>query len=226
MMVAPQGNDVVLPRARRGTRLRRWAAGATAVALSLPLLAAGARPAAAAGPTPGVITSTGPLTKIAVSNDLSCAVNRAGDSHGEFYNDTACGTFLAVGTTTFGPANVPAGPQDPGTSGYKKFTPVSQTAVTGAGTAASPYQVVTRVTAGTTGIQVTQTDSYVVGQESYRTDVALTNVGASSANVVVYRASDCYLQNSDQGFGAADTSTGSVSCVGSSLQGTNHVPNS
>ncbi|MBV8691557.1 MAG: hypothetical protein JOY57_07870, partial [Actinobacteria bacterium] len=226
MMVAPQGNDVVLPRARRGTRLRRWAAGATAVALSLPLLAAGARPAAAAGPTPGVITSTGPLTKIAVSNDLSCAVNRTGDSHGEFYNDTACGTFLAVGTTTFGPANVPAGPQDPGTSGYKKFTPVSQTAVTGAGTAASPYQVVTRVTAGTTGIQVTQTDSYVVGQESYRTDVALTNVGASSANVVVYRASDCYLQNSDQGFGAADTSTGSVSCVGSSLQGTNHVPNS
>ncbi|HZQ83294.1 MAG TPA: hypothetical protein VFA83_00575 [Acidimicrobiales bacterium] len=173
-----------------------------------------------------MITSTGPLTKIAVSSDLTCAVNRAGDSHGEFYNDAACGTFVAVGSTVYGPATIPAGPKDPGTSGYKKFTPVSQTVVSGAGTAASPYQVVTRVNAGSTGIQVTQTDSYVTGQESYRTDVAVTNVGLSSANVVLYRAGDCYLQDSDLGFGAADAASGSVSCVGATLQGSSRVPNS
>jgi uncharacterized repeat protein (TIGR01451 family) len=45
--------------------------------------------------------------------------------------------------------------------------------------------------------------------------------------VVLYRAGDCYLQNSDAGFGRADPTTGSVSCVAGVVDGLgNHVPGS
>src|SRR3954471_21696722 len=109
-----------------GTARRVTAAiGAVALVFTTLALAGTAAPAGAAA-TPGTITSAGPLTKIFVSPDLNCSVNHTGDSHGEFYGDTACGTFVAVGNTTYGPATVPAGPKDPGTSGYKKFTKVSQ----------------------------------------------------------------------------------------------------
>jgi uncharacterized repeat protein (TIGR01451 family) len=71
---------------------------------------------------------------------------------------------------------------------------------------------VTVVGLGATGLQITETDSYVVGQETYRTDVVISNSGASSANAILYRAGDCFLQNSDFGFGAAEAN-GAVSCV-------------
>ena len=61
--------------------------------------------------TTGVITAAGPISKITVSTDLNCSVNYEGDTHGEFYGDSACGTFIAVGNTVYGPATVPAGPQ-------------------------------------------------------------------------------------------------------------------
>src|SRR4051812_17993447 len=45
----------------------------------------------------------GPLTHIVISPDLNCAVNHVADSVGEFFNDTACGTFLVVNGTLYGP---------------------------------------------------------------------------------------------------------------------------
>jgi hypothetical protein len=67
-----------------------------------------------------VITSNGPLTSIAIGNDLSCQVDHEGNgAGGEFYEGgsplvpfTDCGTWLAVGDTTFGRF-------------YEAFTPVS-----------------------------------------------------------------------------------------------------
>ncbi len=210
----------------KGTGAKAKIAGVVvAVALVAGMLAFGPRPAQAA--TAGVITSSGPLTKITTSPDLTCAVNYAGDTHGEFYDDTACGTFVSVGSTTYGPAAIPAGPKDPGTSGYKKFTPVSQSVVSGAGSAANPFKITTVVDAGTTKIRVTQTDTYVIGQQSYRTDIAVENKGLSSTNVVLYRAGDCYVNNDDKGFGQVDAATGAVSCVGASpTAGGGHTPNS
>jgi len=61
---------------------------------------------------------------------------------------------------------------------------------------------------------IIETDSYVVGQESYRTDVKVTNTGSGAHDLILYRAADCYLQNSDTGFGRVDTSTGAVSSPG------------
>jgi hypothetical protein len=90
---------------------------------------------------------------------------------------------------------------------------VSQSAVTGSGTSADPYKVVTVVDAGTTGLRVTQTDSYVAGQEQYRTDIAVSNSTAGAVNVTVYHAGDCYLQNSDVGYGYFDPTSQGIYCT-------------
>jgi hypothetical protein len=160
------------------------------------------------------ITSGGPLTKIVTSDTLNCQVYHQNDGEvGEFYHpdddEGDCGTFLAVGGTTYGPSVVQAGDQ----AVDVPFTSVNQSSVTGSGTQADPYKVVTVVDAGTTGLRVTQTDSYVAGQENYQTDVTVKNNGSSSQNAILYRAGDCYLQNLDFGLGSADSTTGVVRCV-------------
>ena len=147
------------------------------------------------------IVSSGPLTKIRTTPDLNCAVNHVADNVGEWYGDTACGTFVAVGGSLFGPAQVPAGSGVTGATGYVPFTPVSQAGPTGAGTQGSPYVITTVVALGTSGVRLTQTDSYVQGQESYRTDVALSSTDSAAHATIVYRAGDCYLQDSDDGLG-------------------------
>ena len=60
----------------------------------------------------------------------------------------------------------------------------------------------TVVDAGATGLRITETDTYVTGQESYRTDVKVSNTGGNPATTRIWRAADCYLQNSDVGWGA------------------------
>ena len=154
------------------------------------------------------ITSPGPLTNITISDELNCSVNHVSDVVGEFYGGTACATELAFGGQIYGPSSIPAGNSPGG------FTPVSQSAVTGSGTSGDPYKIVTVVDVGaSTGLRITETDSYVVGLEAYRTDVQVTNTGATAASVIVYRGGDCYLQNSDLGFGSVGNPTGAVACV-------------
>ena len=160
-------------------------------------------------PAPIAITSTGPLTRIETSPSLNCSVNHVADLAPEFYGATACGTLLVVDGTLYGPAAIPAGSA---ASPRTTWTFVSQTPATGAGTNASPRTIVTVVDAGTTGVRVTQTDSYVDGSESYRTSIAITDLSGSPHSLRLYRAGDCYLQNSDRGFGLLDATTGAVSC--------------
>ena len=156
-----------------------------------------------------VITSAGPLTRVAIGDDLRCAVNHTGDDSGEFYSDDACGTFVLVGTQRFSPADIPLGTAAVGTP----WTVVGQTPVSGSGTGSSPYTITTTVAAGTTGVRIVETDSYVVGQESYRTDVRIENTGGATQTGILWRAADCYLQDSDRGFGAAGSPAGAVACV-------------
>ena len=156
------------------------------------------------------ITSAGPLTSVSITSDLNCSVNHTGDTAGEFFGDTACGTFVRSGGNDYGPADVPAG-----NAGSPAYTPVSQTPVTGSGTAGDPYKIVTVVDLGTSNLRLTETDTYVVGSESYQTDVSIHNSGGSSVDAIIYRAADCYLQDSDSGFGSVDAATGAVACVNS-----------
>ena len=62
-------------------------------------------------------------------------------------------------------------------------------------------------------LTLTQTDTYVVGNEYYRTDMTLTNNTAEPLPAKLYHAADCYLQGSDSGFGFVDTNTHAVACA-------------
>jgi hypothetical protein len=184
------------------TQLR--VAAPVALALGALLLAA---PGALAAQQ--VISSDGPLTKIYLNDNLACSADHEGDSHGEFFGGTdpgACGTFLSVGRASYGPA-VPADPVQ-----RTPFKPVSQTPVTGAGTATDPLKVVTVVDVAA-GLRITQTDTYVVGQESYRSDGTVNNFAEGAISASLYHAGDCFLQGSDRGYGAYDPTTGGVFCA-------------
>lgn len=156
------------------------------------------------------ITSAGPLTRIVVTDELNCQVAHRDDDLFELFPGSsevgACGTFLAVDATLYGPSSVPSGvfPTIP-------WTPVSQSAVTGSGTGADPFRLLTVVDATPTGLRVEQADSYAPGSEAYTTEIRITNTGSAPRSATLYRAADCYLQESDVGFGRVDG--GAPACV-------------
>lgn len=156
----------------------------------------------------GEITADGPLTRIIVTTDLNCQVAHEADLSLEFFGGDAgaCGTFLAVGGALYGPGSVPAGTLD-----SQPWTPVSQAPATGSGRGGDPFRLVTVVEAPDGDIRLEQTDSYQVGEESYRTDIRISNTGGSEERAILYRAGDCYLQDSDTGFGRVDD--GAPACV-------------
>ncbi|MGZ4632623.1 MAG: hypothetical protein ACXV2G_08170 [Actinomycetes bacterium] len=160
--------------------------------------------------TTATITSAGPLNNIYLGSQLNCQVDHTGDADHEFFGDVpgACATLIATGGTLYGPSAIPAGGS---ASPRTTYTEVSQSAVTGSGSSSDPFKVVTVVDAGTTGLRLTETDSYIVGTETYRTDVQVSNSGNAAQNFVLYRAGDCFLQNSDAGFGDL-LPDGSVGC--------------
>jgi len=166
---------------------------------------------------PSVDIGASPLLNVSIGSDLSCQVKHTGDQALEFFPSSAtpgdCGTFVAVGGTVFGPNFSQHDGSATGgvTSGnYSAFSGTSQSGKSGSGTSAKPFKVVTTGTAGSVG--VSETDTYVSGQESYRTDITVTNNGGAAANIVLYRAGDCFLQNSDSGFGMTG-SNGAVGCA-------------
>lgn len=184
--------------------------------VGLALFARGAPPAQAEATTD--IASAGPLTHIYVGAQLGCQVAHTLDGTTlEFFAPSSipgdCGTFLFVDGTMFAPDLISHPTATGGLGARTPFTAVSQTGVTGAGTLGDPYKVITVVDAGTTGIRLTQTDSYVVGQESYRTDTMLSNTSGATKSVLVYHAADCFLGGSDIGFGYADAVTKTVACT-------------
>jgi hypothetical protein len=156
------------------------------------------------------IHSAGPLTDIWIEDDLRCQVAHAGEPNHEFYPPTStvgsCGSLLSVG-----------GASGATLYGFRgnAWTPVSQSAVGGSGTEADPFQLTTVVQASDNPIFVTETDSYVVGTEYYRTDLTVTNAGSAAAltNLKLYHAADCYLQGSDYGFGFVDATSRAVACA-------------
>ena len=174
-------------------------------------------PASASGAVPFVeITSGGPLTKVSIGNSLGCQVAYAGDSQLELYPPSTtpgdCGTFIASAGTLYAPDLNNHGGTAAGSLGARTaFTPVSQSGVTGAGSGNDPKRLVTVVDTGA-GLRITETDSYVDGQEAYRTDIQITNTGGSQANGTIYRAGDCFLQESDRGFGFLDTNANAAGC--------------
>ena len=154
---------------------------------------------------------------ITLGDELSCQVAYAGDARLELFPSAAkpgdCGTLVFAAGTLFAPsfgAHESTSSSSIGTS--TPFTPVSQSPVGGTGTSASPFKVTTVAQAGASGLRISQDDSYVVGQESYRTDTTIANQAPTPVDGILYRAGDCYLQNSDVGFGFVDPAAGAVGC--------------
>lgn len=187
---------------------------ATTAALAVAATAVLAPGASAA--TPFVeITSGGPLTRVILGNELSCQVAYAGDAALELYPSSTtpgdCGTFVTTGGTLYAPDFANHGSTAASSLGSTTpFTPVSQSGVTGAGTSADPKRVTTIADGGS--LRVTEVDSYVDGQEAYRTDIEIRNNGGSAATGTIYRAGDCYLQESDRGYGFVDAGAGAAGC--------------
>src|SRR3954453_1042842 len=126
----------------------------------------------------------GPLTQVSIGNDLSCQVQHTGDTSLELFPSSTppgdCGTFVWAATagTLFTPDFSNHGSGTTATSGLGARTPfsaVSQTPVSGSGSTARPFRVTTVVNLGSSGLQITEVDTYVAGQESYRTDVTIKN---------------------------------------------------
>jgi hypothetical protein len=175
-----------------------------------------ASPAAAAVPFQD-ISSPGPLTHVYVGNELGCQVAYSGDARLELFPSSTipgdCGTLVALGGVLYAPdfsnhgstATAGLGPTTP-------FSPVSQSGVTGSGSSNSPFRVTTTVNAGSSGLEITEVDTYVNGEEAYRTNVKLTNRSGGTLAGIIYRAGDCYLQESDIGFGFQDPGQRSAGC--------------
>ena len=156
------------------------------------------------------ISSAGPLTQIIITTDLNCQVGYRDDGAYEFFPDSttgSCGTFLAVGGTLYAPASVPLS----GLTAYTPWTSVSQAPVAGSGSPSDRFRVVTVVDASGAGLRLEQVDSYAVGSQSYRTEIRITNLGPVAQRGILYRAGDCYLQESDVGFGRVDG--GAPACI-------------
>src|SRR6266436_5563770 len=174
------------------------------------------------------IASAGPLTHVWLGNELSCQVQHVtdGTTH-EFYPPGTIpgdsGTFIAMGGTLYAPDFLAHGSTATANLGARVvFTPISQTPVTGTGTAGDPFTVVTVVAVSATGLTIAQTDTYIVGDESYRTVILITNAGGPASGVL-YRAGDAFLGGSDFGYGFTEV-FGTRKAVGCSVNANNSPP--
>ncbi len=150
-----------------------------------------------------------PLT-IRVLDSLAMAVNY--DGRGQFFGDTAGGTFVQVDNTVYG-SNPPAS----GDFTPIPFTPVSNSPVTGSGTAADPFRIVTEVDAGRSGVRISQMTTYVNGESRYRVEITVRNTSSASRNVRIFHGADLDLNfpgnTPDLGYGFLDPPTGAVGAL-------------
>lgn len=159
------------------------------------------------------VDSPGPLMNLTWNDDLGCGAQRAGDTREAFYGQTACGTFVSYEGVVYGPDYVPAG----SSSHQATWTLVSQTPISGNGTAEAPFKVDTVVeVAGK--FRVNQRDTYKVGDERWYTTVQVTNLGAAQPAIWIYRGGDCYQANSDLGYGNVDGTTPQCVSAGGRIQ--------
>ena len=173
------------------TRLHLLAAAlAAAAALALSVTATGAT-------CPGQCQTiaSSPLT-VKASADTALQVYYAGDTAGQVFPPNSdhgnSGTLIVADGAFYGPrATVP-------------YTEVGQSGVTGNGSAAAPFTVVTVVDMPAAGLRLTETLRMVAGQPYFRIDRRLTNLRPVARTASVFAYADLYLRGSDRGFGYFD----------------------
>lgn len=195
--------------------MKRLVLALTFLALAAPLVAEKTRrvprQAPAGAPATLTIAST-PLT-IVVGDDTSLQVyNSNVPGTGQFYppdclpGQTAdYGVFAALGGIVYGPDfnNHPCGSAS---NSYTPWTLVSMSPITGTGAAGDPYTVIIVVNAGTTGLTLTETLTYLTGAP--RVGIALSFSAPQAAEAPeggitfdAFTGADLYLADNDDGFG-------------------------
>jgi hypothetical protein len=91
-------------------------------------------------------------------------------------------------------------PVTSGLTGITSYTPVSQTPVSGSGTAANPLTQVTTYNAGSIA-GITQTTTYVNGSQEFRVRWEVTNTSAAPLKLKAMGAADFFFEGSDRGTG-------------------------
>lgn len=174
------------------------------VVLSVACAAASA--AALAPSAQALITVSGSPMRVFVGESGRLQANLAGSESNLFFPPRSpngnAGFFLGF-PAAFGDlaAGTVAGP---GLSSDTTFVPVAQSAVTGAGTAASPLRQLTgyTVTDGTNTLaRVTQQVTVVNGERRFRVLYAVQNASALPVRFRASTGADLYLEGSDTGTG-------------------------
>jgi len=187
----------------------------------LPTLALAERHAAQGGPGPqavGHVTITGNPLTIHVAQDTSIQVFYAGKPDGQVYppgyDEADSGAFMWWGPpvaapTVYGPVwashDVSSG------NPVVAWSPVTQSTVSGSGTAADPWEVTTKVWAA--GLDVFQWIRYVDGDSCFRVMYTVNNLQPSpgvTEGFTFFHAADLWPDDSNDGYGFYDASTGAV----------------
>jgi hypothetical protein len=171
--------------------------------LFLITLAALVAPAHAAAPA--ITTINGSPLKILIGDDTSYQVlNATIGTLGQIYPGP-CTTGVAdagIFTVTGGVLYAPNFGQHPCGSAasigpFTAWTPVSISPVSGAGTTSSPFSVTVVVKAGSSGVQLTATYTYVNGEPFFRIRKVFTATNPSALNI--YTGADLFLASQDAG---------------------------
>jgi hypothetical protein len=111
------------------------------------------------------------------------------------------GAFADIAGTLYAPnfGEHPCGTATGGIGTRIPWTPVSLSAVTGNGSTATPFTVVVVVDAGTTGLRLTMTVTYVNGASLFNAALAFSNTGSASVTWNTFFGADEYLANNDTG---------------------------
>ncbi len=165
-------------------------------------------PAPATLGAPATVTISGSPLTVVIGDDTSAQVyNSNVPGTGQFFppdcapGETADnGVFVSLGGVVYGPDfdNHPCGSAS---NSYTPWSAVSMSPVTGTGTAGDPFTVVIVADAGTTGLRLTETITYVNGAAQYDMALAFSNIGQGALTWDTFTGADIYLADNDSGYG-------------------------
>jgi hypothetical protein len=165
---------------------------------------------------PAVNTINGNPLQINIGSDNSYQIfNSDVGGDGQFYPSSSTtvadsGWMVRIGDTLYAPNfSEHGGTATGGLGSTTDFTEISMSAVTGAGTNASPFTVTVTVGLGATGVTATKTVTYVNGTGYYTQRFRLVNAGASGVEAKVFLGSDIFLADSDSGVPYREPTSGS-----------------
>lgn len=172
---------------------------------------------AGSAPLAALSSISGTPLRVNVGDDMSFQVFNStisGGTAGQIFptgalNLADMGWFVRLGTTLYAPSfSEHEGTATSSLGATTGFGARTVSAVSGAGTTASPFLITTTGTLAT-GVAASQRVTYVNGENFFRKALTLNNTGASAVSARVFLGSDIFLAASDSGKPFRETVSGS-----------------